>query len=312
MFKIRLFFLCWVFMNGSFIGGAVAAGNAGDAEFALGQSSAEPVKSSVISEKSVVNSPALGAVFEKSRDGMARVLKQSRFGVGLAGLSFPHYPGSKHSSNRVIPIPYLEYYGDALSVDDKGLKAKIFVGENWQLGVSVNGALPVDSQDDEKRAGMVDLYTMGEIGPELRYILRDAGGVMISLDFPLRVNLLLENDFLREQGASFEPRLHIEKNTQNWSGEIDIGPLYANERYMDVFYEVPQAYTSPTRNRYDADLGLLSLRLSATLKYRFGDYIGIIYGRAMSLSEATNRDSPLVATDHYFAGGIAIIRTFTW
>jgi len=80
-----------------------------------------------------------------SAGSMRDVLSNMRWGVGLAGASYPHYPGADQDDQVVLPIPYLEYYGTYFQIDNDGLAAHLFKNDRVALDVSVNGALPVDS-----------------------------------------------------------------------------------------------------------------------------------------------------------------------
>lgn len=245
---------------------------------------------------------------------MRDVLSNMRWGVGLAGASYPHYPGADQDDQLVLPIPYLEYYGTYFQIDNDGLAAHLFRNDRVALDVSVNGALPVDSEDNRARSGMPDLEFMGEIGPSVQLTLARGATWQARFDLPVRVNLDLGGDVLRDRGATIDPRFHIERNWQALGGEvtaeIDLGALYGDRRYHDVFYAVAPAYETASRAAYTPAGGLLAYRASTTVEFRRGPYLAIGYLRFLDLSDSKNAASPLMQKDDYLAGGVALIRLF--
>ncbi len=243
-------------------------------------------------------------------------MQKLSWGIGAAGGSYPHYPGADQRDSMVLPVPYLEYYGDQFQIDDKGLAAHIFDGETVRLDLSVNGALPVDSEDNRARIGMPDLELMGEFGPSLQFRLLTGENWEARLDLPVRMNLDLSGDFLRDRGITADPRFHVERhwpsagNLRGLSAELEIGALYGDERYHDVFYAVAPSYVQADRAAYTPAGGLMAYRASSTVKYRHGSYLMIAYARFMDFSDHQNLQSPLMKKEDYFAGGLAFIRLF--
>lgn len=246
--------------------------------------------------------------------GVLDVLSNIRWGVGLAGANYPHYPGSDQNDHVILPIPYVEYYGTYFQIDNDGLAAHLIKSDRVALDVSVNAAVPVDSEDNRARSGMPDLEFMGEIGPSLQLTLARGNTWLARFDVPVRVNLDLGGDVLRDRGATFDPRLHVERNWQTLGGtisaEMDLGALYGDRRYHDVFYAVAPAYATSLRTAYEPAGGLLAYRASATLEFRRGPYLAIGYLRFLDFSDHKNAASPLMRKEDYLAGGVALVRFF--
>ena len=95
------------------------------------------------------------------------------FGAGLGGVvGVPEYIGSDETRNVLLPLPYISYNGPRLRISRSGITGKLFNSDKWFLSLSLSGAIPVDSKDNEARAGMEDLEAVIEYGPSLKYFFR--------------------------------------------------------------------------------------------------------------------------------------------
>lgn len=77
-------------------------------------------------------------------------------------------------------------------------------------------------------------------------------------------------------------------------------------RQHQYFYGVADRYATATRNAYDAPGGYAGWQMLAALSKRFPAYWVGGFVRYDSLRGAAFDDSPLVVSDRYLAGGIAI------
>jgi len=233
-------------------------------------------------------------------------------GIGVAAGAYPHYPGAKQSETVIAPFPFPEYHSDRVDLDRNGLAAKLFASERFELDFSVNGAFPVSANDNDLRAGMADLELMAEFGPELQITLASWDNATLRFDIPARAAFeVTTSDLPRYVGWNTDPRLHFEHKINNWEWEVDVGALWANQKYQALFYSVTEADVTAIRPLFEAESGLLAWRVSATVQRRVGDWIFLGYLRQMNLSSSQNRDSTLLAEDHYLAGGVAAIWMFT-
>ena len=93
--------------------------------------------------------------------------------LGLAGAAgwFPDYPAAGQNHWQGIVLPFIAYRGEILRADETGVRGRFLRGDRVQLDVSLGGALPANSDDNNAREDMPDLDLMGEIGPNLRLIL---------------------------------------------------------------------------------------------------------------------------------------------
>ncbi|MCK4834315.1 MAG: MipA/OmpV family protein, partial [Gammaproteobacteria bacterium] len=87
-------------------------------------------------------------------------------GVGLTTMHIPFYPGSSQSKTYFFPIPHILYRSEKLEIDN-GIDATLFKTTRLRFNISADFAVPVNSQDSDKRAGMPDLDLVLQIGPSL-------------------------------------------------------------------------------------------------------------------------------------------------
>lgn len=249
-----------------------------------------------------------GADAAPIRAQLGAFLNEVEIGLGAAGVYYPHYPGADQSETSALPIPYLEYRGENLRIDDDGLAYKALGAGRFSLDFSVSGALPVKSDDNRARIGMPDLDLMVEFGPKAQIELMRRGPYSMRLDIPARLAINVEGDIGRDRGYVLEPRLHLGWTEGAWSAELDTGLLYGSERYNDTFYQVAQPFQLPERPAFDAQSGQLAYRSSLTVKYSTDNTRIIGYVRRLWLSDAENMASPLMRDKDYVMGGLAVIR----
>ena len=94
-------------------------------------------------------------------------------GAGLGVASIPHYPGSDENDDYFLPLPYIDFKSNLITVNDKGLRAELIDTNVINLDFDITGSFPVSSDDNTARNGMPDLGFFVEIGP------RSASGLLI-------------------------------------------------------------------------------------------------------------------------------------
>jgi len=232
-------------------------------------------------------------------------------GLGIGALRFPDYRGSDESKIYPVPVPYFVYRGDFLKADRDGVRGQLFDKEYAELSVSVNGTIPVDSEDNAARRGMFDLKPTFELGPSLDLHLWRSSDQRLKLDFvmPLRLPVTIESS-PKSIGWVFSPRLNLDVRNvaglEGWDFGIGAGPLYADRKFHDYFYSVDARDATSDRPAYEADGGYSGAHVLASLSKRFSTYWIGAYVRYDALSGAAFEDSPLVRSKHYLAGGFGI------
>jgi outer membrane scaffolding protein for murein synthesis (MipA/OmpV family) len=234
------------------------------------------------------------------------------FGLGFSTLSAPDYTGSDERREWYVPFPYFVYRGQILRVDRESLRGRLFSTERFELEVSFNGTLPVDSKHNSARRGMPDLDFSGEVGPRLRWFLYRSRAVPHSLylDLPVRPVFVSDFTYLDYLGWTSSPALHYEGRYAKWNVEAISGVEFADAAYNQYFYGVDTKYVTPTRAAYRADSGYGGIRVALGASRRIGRLFIGAFTRYINLDGATFADSPLVRTHHSVMAGVAIAWVF--
>ena len=233
-------------------------------------------------------------------------------GAGIAVINFPDYRGSDHRSTWVLPFPYIVYRGEFLRADKEGVRGRFLKSDRFEINVSVNGSIPVDSEDNDARRGMPDLDPTLEIGPSLHATLWRSANRKRALDLRLPLRAVIATDLSRvhHEGWMFQPHLNLDVNDFMGTPRLDLGllagPIFSTRQYNNYFYAVAPAYATPTRPAYTPGEGYAGTQLLASLTRRYKDvWIGG-FARFDTLRGAAFESSPLVRDREYFAAGFAV------
>jgi len=232
-------------------------------------------------------------------------------GLGVGALSFPDYRGSDERQLYPVPVPYFVYRGEFLKSDRDGVRGKLLNREFVELNASVSATIPVQSEDNGARRGMADLRPTVELGPSLElHVWRSADRDMkVDLVLPVRAPVTLESSpqFI---GWVFSPRINLDVENiggeDGWNFGIGVGPLFADDRYHEYFYNVAPEFATAERPAYDAGGGYSGAHLLTAVSKRFPSYWVGAYVRYDVLSGAAFEDSPLLRQKSYIAGGFGI------
>ncbi|OUS25264.1 hypothetical protein A9Q99_21980 [Gammaproteobacteria bacterium 45_16_T64] len=229
-------------------------------------------------------------------------------GVGVGALTMSHYMGADQSTDYGLAYPYMVYRSEYLRADRKGLRGKLFQRDDLQLSVSMNFSLPVDSDDNHTREGMPDLDPLIEFGPSLQYKMFQTNDHRhtVTLELPMRAALVIDGLDISHQGWVANPEVTYAGEFSNWRHAISAGPIFADHRYHEYYYEVDSEYETNERASYAAKAGYTGAKLSLSVRRQFGDMTVAGFVRYVNLNGAANEDSPLVKVNDYFAYGIAI------
>jgi outer membrane scaffolding protein for murein synthesis (MipA/OmpV family) len=242
----------------------------------------------------------------------AQELPLWEFGLGAGVLTANDYRGAKNRSTYAAPIPYFVYRGENLRFDRDGLRGTFFNQDRVKLNISINGSIPADSDDNKAREGMPDLLPTLEVGPSMEVTLYQQKSHRARIMLPLRGVLatnIRENESI---GWVFYPHLNLDmpQSYKKWEIGFNIGPLFASQKYNDYYYSVAPEYVTQDRPAYEASAGFsgTSTLLNATRRGR--NFWFSVFVRYDNLSGATFQDSPLVETEDYLMGGIAMTWNF--
>lgn len=236
-------------------------------------------------------------------------------GLGIGGISFPHYRGSDERVGYVFPTPYFVYRGKFLRADRNGLRGRLFDSDRAELNISLGLSLPVKSRDNDAREGMPNLKTSVEIGPSLNLNLWQSGTDRSRLDLrlPVRLAVTLESS-PRAIGWIFSPNLNLDiadpGGFRGWNLGLMAGPLFATSRYHQYYYSVDEQFATAARPAYAARGGYSGSMALVSLSRRFRHVWVGAFVRYDRLDGATFEDSPLVRQKSALAGGLAVTWVF--
>ncbi len=235
-------------------------------------------------------------------------------GAGAALIDFPHYRGSDQRQTYLLPVPYLVYRGEFLRADRGRVRGLFVENERIEVHVSVNGSVPVDSEDNEARRGMPDLDPTFEVGPSLEIELLRGHHGKISLDLRLPLRTVVATDFasFHNKGWVFQPQLNVDLREKalgrDWKLGFAAGPMFGDKRYHNTYYGVAQQFATAARPAYLAEGGYAGAQFLAAASRRFAPWWVGGFARWDMLSGAVFEDSPLVRQRTAFSAGIALTR----
>ena len=254
---------------------------------------------------------------DQTMDGPADEKPLWEAGVGAFAGTLPDYPAAGENTFRALAIPILIYRGDILRVggeDNRGAVSGRFIdNEKFEFDVSLSGAFPVDSDNNDARRDMPDLEFLFGIGPQLIFkLINEPGQRKLNLNLQARAVYSTDFSSLDHRGFVFNPKLNY---ALEHVGALDlrisssIGPLFGTERLMDYFYEVKPRYATSSRRAYDADAGYLGTNITLGVSKRFDKSLRLIVGTRLGIhSGATNDDSPLFKDEV----NVSLFTAFAW
>lgn len=244
--------------------------------------------------------------------GYGEKLPLYEIGIGVSGLSMPHYPGAEQNHNLVLPTPYPIYRGKYLRLDRSGLRTFLVDEERFDFSVSVGASLPVASEDNRAREGMPDLDLLLEIGPTMRYTpWRSSNGrSQLRFDLPLRGAFSADGLNPDYQGLTSSPSVNYFSNFRDWNWTASYSAVFSDRDYHSYFYDVDPAYVTPARDFHRSDAGYTASRFSLSAARSFPDWFVGAYLRYYSQHGAANQDSPLMKQNGNISAGFMVAWLF--
>ena len=251
-------------------------------------------------------------------------------GVGGGAFYNPKYPASSEGRFFSLALPFVVYRGETFRIGDGGgARAVVVENENFEVDFSFGVALPSDSEDNSARVGMPELDFLGEIGPQMIFMLgnydfdKNANdehmGTNIGkgrLDLRLQARAVFSTDFSRIDGRGyiFEPQIsyqHRGLKHEDTAFNISFGMIFATEETHDYFYEVSPEFATAARPAYDAKAGYLGSELTLGLSFRVSENVrAFVGGSAQFHSLAANKNSPLFEKEVTYSIGTAFVWRF--
>ncbi|MDH5518691.1 MAG: MipA/OmpV family protein [Gammaproteobacteria bacterium] len=239
-------------------------------------------------------------IFIVSNSASSEVFWQ--LGAGLGNITANSYPGSDQTVSVTSPIPYLKIKTEWFDLDREGLHTNWFENTNFRLDFSFDLGLPVDSSENELRAGMPDLDPVAQIGPLLIY--RFPGSKQWQLQLPLTYAYSFDNLNASSAGRVLNPRIYFNSQAEKSDIPFDIsasfGPVYGSEDFHQYYYSVDSDQVNISRTAYQAKEGFAGYRLNLSLTRRMKSYWLGLYLRYQNIDNGVFVDSPLVNQNDYW------------
>ena len=237
-------------------------------------------------------------------------------GFGVASLTIPDYRGSNQRSNYLLPLPYLVYRGDIVSVGHEGIAGQLLQSRRVRVSVSVDGGVPVTSSGSDTRAGMPDLYPTLEFGPVLDVCLDPVCRRVPTWSVSLPARAVIATDLRHTHfiGWVFNPVLgydaRLRFDSAPWNFGTTLGPVFATTQQNAYYYQVDPAYATAVRPAYVARGGYSGMRLTVAVSRRLRSTWFGAFVRYDNLSGAVFENSPLVRTRNSVMAGFGIAWIF--
>ena len=244
----------------------------------------------------------------------ARTLKKRplwEVALGGGAMQMPDYRGAQDSRGYVFPFIYPVYRGNFLRVDDDGVRGMLHETPTVEFDISLDGAIPVSSDDIDVRAGMPDLDPILQLGPSLRFGLweNSRASKSLILNLPIRGVFAIDSG-VDQIGYTFSPHFTFYQNfnliDRNWRTGMSAGLEFGSNEYHDYFYSVSDAFKTPTRPEYDANGGYAGTRFVITMQGRTRKSWISLFARYDRVDSATFSDSPLVVKNDGVTAGFIV------
>lgn len=263
-------------------------------------------------------------------DNINDTLSLWELGAGGGAFYNPKYPASSEKRFFGLVLPFIVYRGETFRIGDGGgARAVLVENDTFEIDFSFGAALPSDSEDTSARIGMPELDFLGEIGPQMIFMLgkydfdKTADGEHLGtnngkgrLDFRLQARAVFSTDFtsIDDRGFIFEPQIsyqHRGFKHEDTALNVSFGAIFATQRTHDYFYEVKPEFATAARPAYDAKSGYLGSELNLGLSFRVSENIRAFIGASAQFhSLAANTDSPLFEKEITYSVGTAFVWRF--
>ncbi|MCB9025513.1 MAG: MipA/OmpV family protein [Bdellovibrionaceae bacterium] len=237
------------------------------------------------------------------------------FGAGAGFFETPYYQGSKQLQRRTIGLPYFIYRGKILKSDrEGGTRAEFIKLKNFRLDLSFSGNFSASSSEIAARQGMPDLAWMGAVGPRAVWRLYNSAKYgKVRFHLPLRAAFVTDFKRTGDQGFLFHPNFtyNIDKVFFHW---LDFyfrgGTIFADDRYMEYYYEVSPKFVSSTRKLYQAQAGLLETHFDMAAALRLNPRWRLFFGLEYSCFDGVaNSNSPLLTARDTASLAVGVVWT---
>ena len=249
--------------------------------------------------------------------------KQStlEIGVGAFAMQLPQYLGSNQTDAYLVPLPYVYYLDENIKIDRNQFNGKLFQNNHFYIDLSASGGVKVNSEDNVARIDMPDLDWVFELGPSIKYYLdcSPQNENFFYIEFFTRKATATDFHSLTNAGWRYGPSMTYQKAFNLVSLDQGKGVFefttraninFADDRYLNYYYGVPDEHSHLSRARYNSDGGYAGSDVSFGLTYKVNSWWFAGFARYYNLSGAEHRNSPLVKEQSNWAFGLGVAWIF--
>ena len=242
--------------------------------------------------------------------------KKFELGGGLLSIYGNHYRGSDQGRSWFLPIPYFTYRSDKIEAEPSFIRGIFFHNEWFSFKLSLMLGLNVESKKNKAREGMPTLDYTVEAGPMFIFKLwrSEKKDLAINFEWPIRESFATDLSYIKAVGLFTVPYINIihtpTPSSWNWTSELSVSPMFADNKYHQYFYGVDQQYARAGRPFYTAHGGYSGFQTAIVLNKRIEHFVVIPFMRYDYLKGATFENSPLVKIKHYVVGGLGLFYLF--
>ena len=234
--------------------------------------------------------------------------------IGAVGLTAAQsaYPGSSETVSLALAVPYVIYRGEYFRLDRDSAGFRAIHRPDFELDIGFSGSLGSRANDTVARQGMDDLGTLIEFGPRMRWNLSATSAPgQWRFELPLRGVFDLSNS-AAYRGMVLEPELKYSyRAKEGWTWGAGISAIAADQSMQSLLYSVTAAQSTASRAAYQAQAGLMAVRLSGSMSYPLSsDTRLLVFGRVDSVQGAANQASSLVRQNASTSLGAVLV--YTW
>ncbi len=247
-------------------------------------------------------------------------VKTSRLsiGAGVAGSYIADYMGSDEGRYYVLPIPYIYYQSDKVTVDRNAYEGDLFEGNQWHLALDAGGAIPVDSDKNKARKGMDDLDWVAEIGSSLEYYFDGNSRSTNRFYADLSIRKAFATDFTGLDDVGWTSSIALKHKYQLQSLvfggrttlDTSASVAFYSDKYAQYFYSVAESEATNERFAFDAKGGYAGTRLSIGASWRKNRIWAGLFTRYSYLGNTSFENSSLVKTKTNVLTGLAVSYIF--
>lgn len=233
--------------------------------------------------------------------------EKSLIGIGVGVIAYPDYIGSNSYNKLIVPLPYIRFTNAYFKIDEDGVNARLFDVKGLSIGMSFNGSLPVNSEDNVLREGMQDLDFIVEIGPKIVYTFYTDNLSSLKFQLPLRAALSTDFSYLGYQGITSHPHLKYTYKKSKIEFILSSGFIFSDKKYNSYFYDVEDRYITQTRAGYKSHSGFGGFKNKISLTYKQKHWLGAVFMTYHNISGATFEDASLIETQSASYIGTSLI-----